>query len=90
VLGIFRGGDDSEENLRVLCFACHHHLQPCATGCGLWAKKPRRLCRHCATRSQLEARYPEAGWEEIKARLPSLARAWPAGYEPRWFGLAND
>lgn len=45
--GILRGGDDSEANLMVLCFACHHHLQPCAKGCGGWAKKPATVCRRC-------------------------------------------
>lgn len=52
-LGVFRGGDDSEENLAVLCFACHHHLRPCAGGCDRWAKKPASLCRHCATERRL-------------------------------------
>lgn len=82
-VGLLRGGDDSEANLRVLCFACHHRLQPCATGCGRWAKKPSRLCRHCAMRRRLEERYPTDSWEEIKLRMPGLARTWPAGYEPR-------
>ena len=82
-VGILRGGDDDPANLMVLCFACHHHLQPCSTGCGRWAKKPSRLCRHCETRHSLEATYPGLTWEEIKSRLPSLARGWPAGYEPR-------
>ncbi len=52
--GILRGGDDSEANLLVLCFACHHHLQPCADGCGRWAKKPATLCRQCWTRRRLQ------------------------------------
>ena len=47
--GIFAGGDDAEENLMVLCFACHHHLRPCEAGCGRWAKLPARLCRRCQT-----------------------------------------
>lgn len=84
-VGVFRGGDDAEENLLVLCFVCHHHLQPCATGCGRWAKKPRRLCRHCAIRKRLEELYPGESWDEIKRRLPGLAREWPPGYEPRRF-----
>ena len=46
---VLRGGDDSEANLLVLCFACHHHVQPCAAGCGRWAKKPAKLCRRCQT-----------------------------------------
>jgi len=52
-LGILRGGDDSEANLLVLCFACHHHLQPCAAGCGHWAKKPASVCRRCTDQSRL-------------------------------------
>jgi len=52
-LGILRGGDDSEANLLVLCFACHHHLQPCAAGCGRWAKKPASVCRRCLDQSRL-------------------------------------
>ena len=82
-LGVFRGGDDAEANLLVLCFVCHHHLQPCATGCGRWAKKPRLLCRHCTMRKRLEELYPGESWEQIKGRLPGLAREWPPGYEPR-------
>jgi hypothetical protein len=82
-LGILRGGDDAQENLLVLCFACHHHLRPCATGCGRWAKKPAALCRHCETRRRLESLYPSSTWEEIKARLPALVTSWPPGYEPR-------
>lgn len=53
-IAVLRGGDDSERNLLVLCFACHHHVQPCAAGCGRWAKKPARLCRQCRTREDLE------------------------------------
>jgi HNH endonuclease len=52
-LGVFRGGDDSEANLEVLCFACHHHVQPCASGCGRWAKIPSSLCRACRTEQRL-------------------------------------
>lgn len=52
--GIFRGGDDAEENLMVLCFVCHHHLRPCAAGCGSWAKRPAQLCRRCQTQRLLE------------------------------------
>jgi hypothetical protein len=88
-LGVFRGGDDDQGNLTVLCFACHHHLQPCATGCGRWAKKPASLCRHCETRRRLEVMYPASSWEEIKARLPALAKSWPSGYEPM-SGLIQD
>ncbi len=50
---VLRGGDDSEANLLVLCFACHHHVQPCAAGCGRWAKKPAKLCRQCRTARDL-------------------------------------
>jgi len=82
-LGVLRGGDDDETNLMVLCIACHHHLQPCATGCGRWAKKPAALCRHCETRRRLESLYPTDPWDEIKARLPALVRSWPPGYEPQ-------
>jgi len=81
-IGVFRGGDDSEANLLVLCFACHHRLQPCATGCGRWAKKPNRLCRFCALRKRLEEIYPDRSWGDIKSRLPGMAREWPPGYEP--------
>ena len=68
-LAVLRGGDDDERNLLVLCYACHHHLQPCATGCGRWAKKPNRICRRCALRNRLEELYPDVSWEEIKSRL---------------------
>ena len=53
-LAVLRGGDDSEANLLVLCFACHHHVQPCANACGRWVKKPHRICRHCQTMRRLE------------------------------------
>jgi hypothetical protein len=56
---ILRGGDDSDENLLVLCFACHHHLQPCANGCGRWTKKPSTVCRHCRTEQRLDELYGE-------------------------------
>ncbi|HET9782554.1 MAG TPA: HNH endonuclease signature motif containing protein [Candidatus Dormibacteraeota bacterium] len=52
-LAVLRGGDDSEANLLVLCFACHHHLQPCARGCGRWTKKPNTVCRHCWTEERV-------------------------------------
>ena len=54
-VGILRGGDDSEANLLVLCFACHHHLQPCLAGCGRWAKKPATVCRRCQEQARLAA-----------------------------------
>ena len=72
VLGVLQGGDDSEANLMVLCFACHHHLQPCTEGCGHWAKKPAAACTRCRLRRRLEATYPDLTWEEITARHPSL------------------
>lgn len=72
-LGLLQGGDDSEANLMVLCFACHHHLQPCAEGCGRWARKPATVCSRCRLRHQLQHVYPDLSWEEIKARHPSLA-----------------
>lgn len=53
-LAVLRGGDDSDANLLVLCFACHHHLQPCARGCGRWTKKPNLVCRHCWTEERLD------------------------------------
>ena len=56
---VLRGGDDSAENLLVLCFACHHHLQPCARGCGRWTKKPNTVCRHCWTQERLSELYVE-------------------------------
>lgn len=61
VLGVFRGGDDSPENLLVLCFACHHHLRPCAGGCGRWAKNPATLCHQCRTECRLAELHEAAG-----------------------------
>jgi hypothetical protein len=52
-VAVLRGGDDSEANLLVLCFACHHVVQPCANACGHWVKKPHRICRHCQTEERL-------------------------------------
>ena len=52
-LAILRGGSDDESNLLVLCFACHHHLQPCANDCGRWVRKPFRVCRQCRTEQRL-------------------------------------
>ena len=83
VLPVLRGGDDGEDNLQVLCFACHHHLQPCATGCGAWAGKRFGTCRNCQTRHALEQLMPGATWEEVKARFPGFVRQWKPGYEPR-------
>jgi hypothetical protein len=40
------------------------------------------MCRFCALRARLEELYPDASWDEIKERLPGLARSWPDGYEP--------
>ncbi len=67
VLAVLRGGDDDPSNLLVLCFACHHHVQPCAAGCGRWAKKPAALCPRCETRRLLELAYPGLSWVQIKA-----------------------
>lgn len=83
VLPVLRGGDDREENLQVLCFACHHHLQPCVTGCGAWASRRFGICRNCQMRQALEQLMPGATWEELKARFPGFARQWMPGYEPR-------
>lgn len=84
-VGVLRGGDDSESNLMVLCIACHHHLQPCANGCGRWAKKPAAVCARCRLRRDLERAYPALTWEEIQARHPVL-RTWeqrPARFDER-------
>ncbi len=81
-LGVLQGGDDREENLQVLCFACHHHLQPCATGCGAWASKRSGVCRNCQMRHALEQLMPGATWDEIKVRFPSFVEQWRPGYEP--------
>ncbi len=72
-LGLLQGGDDSDANLMVLCIACHHHLQPCANGCGRWARKPATVCTRCRVRRRLEELYPGLSWEEIKTRHPSLS-----------------
>ena len=82
-LAVLRGGDDREENLLVLCYACHHVLQPCSTGCGAWASKRSGACRNCQTRHALEELMPEASWDEIKARFPRFVEQWKPGYEPR-------
>jgi HNH endonuclease len=82
-LAVLQGGDDGENNLQVLCFVCHHHLQPCATGCGAWAKKRSGICRNCEIRSRLEQLTPSASWEQIKARYPSFVSQWKPGYEPQ-------
>ena len=80
---VLRGGDDREENLQVLCFACHHHLQLCATGCGAWASKRSGICHNCQMRHALEQLMPGATWEQIKARNPGFVRQWKPGYEPK-------
>lgn len=81
-LAVLQGGDDSEQNLQVLCFACHHHLQPCATGCGAWANKRFGVCHNCQMRRSLERLMPGATWDEIKARFPGFVQQWKSGYEP--------
>ncbi len=78
VLGVLQGGDDSEANLMVLCFACHHHLQPCAQGCGRWARKPATVCAGCRLRRRLEEVYAGMTWEEITALHPTLAPSPPS------------
>jgi hypothetical protein len=81
VLGVLQGGDDSEANLMVLCFACHHHLQPCAAGCGGWARKPATVCTRCRLRRRLEEVYPALTWEEIRAMHPSLDATRRSGWD---------
>src|SRR5690349_2773157 len=81
-LPVLRGGDDGEDNLQVLCFACHHHLQPCATGCGAWASRRFGICHNCQMRRSLEQLMPGATWDEVKARFPGFVQQWKPGYEP--------
>ena len=82
-LAVLQGGHDGEDNLQVLCFACHRHLQPCSTGCGALANERRGVCQNCLMRNRLEALMPEATWGQIKARFPTFVRQWKPGYEPR-------
>jgi hypothetical protein len=82
-LAVLQGGHDGDENLEVLCFACHRRLQHCITGCGAWARKSRGVCHNCLMRKALEGLIPGASWEEIKARFPSFVQQWKPGYEPR-------
>jgi hypothetical protein len=82
-LAVLRGGSDHEDNLQVLCFACHHRLQPCVTGCGAWASRRAKLCHNCQMRLALERLMPGASWDEIKARNPGFVQQWKRGYEPR-------
>jgi hypothetical protein len=79
---VLQGGDDRDENLQVLCFACHHHLQPCASGCGAWASRRSGLCHNCQMRRSLEQLMPGATWDEVKARFPGFVQQWKPGYEP--------
>ncbi len=81
-LAVLRGGDDRAENLLVVCFACHHQLRPCATGCGAWAGRRFGICHNCRMRRTLEDLMPGATWEEVKARFPGFVRQWKPGYEP--------
>jgi HNH endonuclease len=82
-LAVLHGGHDGEENLQVLCFACHRHLQPCSTGCGALASQRRGVCQNCLVRNRLEALMPEATWDQIKARFSTFVSQWKPGYEPR-------
>jgi 5-methylcytosine-specific restriction endonuclease McrA len=82
-VAVLQGGHDGDDNLEVLCFACHRRLQPCITGCGAWTKRAAGLCQNCLVRKRLEALIPEATWEEIKARFPAFVRQWKPGYEPK-------
>lgn len=81
-LAVLQGGDDRDENLQVLCFACHHQLQPCVTGCGAWANRRSGVCRNCQMRRALERIMPGATWDEIKLRNPGFVQQWKPGYEP--------
>jgi len=82
-IAVLQGGDDGEENLQVLCFACHHQLQPCVTGCGAWAgRRSGGMCRNCQTRRALGLLLPGATWDEIKVRNPGFVKHWKPGYEP--------
>ena len=76
-LAVLRGGSDAEANLLVLCFACHHQVQPCANGCGHWAKKPRTTCRHCRTQQLLQELYAATpgGGAPHAGRLTSALRS---------------
>src|SRR5260370_2055108 len=74
VLPVLRGGDDGEDNLQVLCFACHHHLQPCATGCGAWAGKRFGTCRNWQTPPALAQLMPRATAAWGQASAPASAR----------------
>lgn len=89
-LAVLQGGHDGEDNLQVLCFACHRQLQPCITGCGAWTKRAAGVCQHCLTRKRLEELIPDASWEDIKARFPGFVRGWKAGYEPRPFSPETE
>ena len=81
-LAVLMGGDDREDNLQVLCFACHHRLQRCATGCGAWSGKRLGVCQNCLTRHALERLMPDATWHDIKERFPGFVAQWKPGYEP--------
>lgn len=83
MVGVLQGGDDSEANLMVLCFACHHHLQPCSEGCGRWAKKPATVCNRCRLQRRLEDVYAGMSWDEIIAIHPALADSPPRARSSR-------
>jgi len=84
-LPVLRGGADGEDNLQVLCFACHHQLEPCKTGCGAWAGRRFGICPNCRMRKLLEQAMPDATWDEIKTRNPGFVAQWKPGYEPRHY-----
>ncbi len=84
-LPVLRGGADGEDNLQVLCFACHHQLEPCQAGCGAWAGRRFGICPNCRMRKLLEQAMPDATWDEIKARNPGFIAQWKPGYEPRHY-----
>ncbi len=81
-LAVLQGGDDRDANLQVLCFPCHHQLQPCVTGCGAWANRRSGVCRNCQMRQALERFMPGATWDEIKQSNPGFVQQWKPGYEP--------
>src|SRR2546430_3654661 len=74
-IAVLQGGDNGEGNLQGLCFACHHQLRPCVTGCGAWAgRKPGGVCRNWQTPRPLERPLSRPTRGEIKVRPPRLVQ----------------